>query len=289
MGIVAYSVIHPTEKPMNDDKIQHLTLRAQELLIIYLPQVLLATVFLLVGLWLIRVLVRGIGKALQARDVEPSLVPFVKSLLGAVLKVLLVLSVVQMIGIQTTSFIAVLGAAGLAIGLALSGTLQNFAGGVMLLILKPFKVGDYIEAQGQSGTVRQIQIFHTVLTTPDNKTIILPNAPVSTGALVNYSTEAERRVDLQFGIGYGDDIDTARNTINQVIDGDQRILTDKPVQIVVAELADSSVNFKVRVWVMSADYWDVFFALQEGVKKSFDKQGVSIPFPQMDVHMQRAN
>lgn len=271
---------------MNDDKIQHLTLRAQELLITYLPQVLLAIVFLVVGLWLIRVLVRGVGKAMQSRDMEPSLVPFVKSLLGALLKVLLVLSVIQMIGIQTTSFIAVLGAAGLAIGLALSGTLQNFAGGVMLLILKPFKVGDYIEAQGHSGTVRQIQIFHTILTTPDNKTIILPNAQVSTDAMVNYSTEAERRVDLVFGIGYGDDIDKARNTIQQVIDTDERILKEKPIQIVVAELADSSVNFKVRVWVMSADYWGVFFDMQEGVKKAFDRNGVSIPFPQMDVHMQ---
>lgn len=271
---------------MNDDKIQHLTLRAQELLITYLPQVLLAIVFLVVGLWLIRVLVRGVGKAMQSRDMEPSLVPFVKSLLGALLKVLLVLSVIQMIGIQTTSFIAVLGAAGLAIGLALSGTLQNFAGGVMLLILKPFKVGDYIEAQGHSGTVRQIQIFHTILTTPDNKTIILPNAQVSTDAMVNYSTEAERRVDLVFGVGYGDDIDKARNTIQQVIDADERILKEKPIQIVVAELADSSVNFKVRVWVMSADYWGVFFDMQEGVKKAFDRNGVSIPFPQMDVHMQ---
>jgi small conductance mechanosensitive channel len=274
---------------MNDDKIQYLTLRAQELLVIYLPQALLAIVFLVVGLWLIRVLVRGVGKAMQSRDMEPSLVPFVKSLLGAVLKVLLVLSVIQMIGIQTTSFIAVLGAAGLAIGLALSGTLQNFAGGVMLLILKPFKVGDYIEAQGHSGTVRQIQIFHTILTTPDNKTIILPNAQVSTDAMVNYSTEAERRVDLVFGVGYGDDIDKARSTIQQVIDADERILKEKPIQIVVAELADSSVNFKVRVWVMSADYWGVFFDMQEGVKKAFDRNGVSIPFPQMDVHMQGAD
>jgi small conductance mechanosensitive channel len=271
---------------MNDDQLKHLTLRAQELLITYLPQVLLAIVFLVVGLWLIRALVRGIGKAMQARDMEPSLIPFVKSLIGAVLKVLLVLSVIQMIGIQTTSFIAVLGAAGLAIGLALSGTLQNFAGGVMLLILKPFKVGDFIEAQGHSGTVRQIQIFHTVLTTPDNKTIILPNAPVSTGAMVNFSTEPERRVDLEFGIGYGDDIDKARSTIQQVIDADERILKEKPIQIVVAELADSSVNFKVRIWVNAVDYWAVFFDMQEGVKKAFDRNGVSIPFPQMDVHMQ---
>ncbi len=159
----------------------------------------------------------------------------------------------------------------------------------MLLILKPFKVGDYIEAQGHSGTVRQIQIFHTVLTTPDNKTIILPNAPVSTGATVNYSTEPERRVDLVFGIGYGDDIDKARSTIQQVISADERILSDKSVEILVAELADSSVNFKVRVWVKAADYWGVFFDMQEGVKKSFDKNGVSIPFPQMDVHMKGAN
>lgn len=275
--------------PMNEDQIQQLTLRAQELLVSYLPQVLLAIVFLVVGLWLIRVLVSGVGKAMQARDVQPSLVPFAKSVLGVVLKVLLVLSVVQMIGIQTTSFIAVLGAAGLAIGLALSGTLQNFAGGVMVLILKPFKVGDFIEAQDHSGTVRQIQIFHTVLTTPENNTVILPNASLSTGAIVNYSTEPDRRVDFVFGIGYNDDIDTARSTIQQVISTDERILTGKDVQILVAELADSSVNFKVRVWVKSADYWGVFFDMQEGVKKAFDKNGVSIPFPQMDVHVQDTN
>ncbi len=274
---------------MNDEQLKHIILRGQELLLLYVPKVVLAIVVLLVGLWLIRLLVRAVEKALQSRDVEPSLVPFVKGLVGGVLKVMLVLSVVQMIGVETTSFIAVLAAAGLAIGLALSGTLQNFAGGVMLLLLKPFKVGDFIEAQGHSGTVRQIQIFHTILTTPDNKTIILPNAQVSTDAMVNYSTEPERRVDLVFGIGYGDDIDKARSTIQQLITSDERVLSDKPVQIVVAELADSSVNFKVRIWVKAADYWDVFFDMQEGVKKAFDKHGVSIPFPQMDVHMQGAN
>ena len=274
---------------MTDTPIENYREQLTSLIAVYLPQLALAIIVLVVGLWLIRKIVRGMGKAMQARDVDPSLTPFLKNLIGALLKMVLVISVIQMVGVQTTSFIAVLGAAGLAIGMALSGTLQNFAGGVIILLMKPFKVGDFIEAQGHSGTVHQIQIFNTVLKTPDNKTVVLPNAPVSTGALVNFSTEPQRRVDLEFGIGYGDDIDKARSTIQQVIDADVRILKDKPVQIVVAELADSSVNFKVRIWVNATDYWGVFFDMQEGVKKAFDKHGVSIPFPQMDVHMQGAN
>ncbi|MBX2977893.1 MAG: mechanosensitive ion channel [Flavobacteriales bacterium] len=274
---------------MNDLKIEEYAQRLITQFVDHLPQLVLAVLLLFGGLWLIRMLMKGMGKAMQARNVDPSLTPFLKSMLGALLKVILIISVIQMIGIQTTSFIAVLGAAGLAIGMALSGTLQNFAGGVMLLIVKPFKVGDFIEAQGHSGTVHQIRIFNTILRTPDNKTVVLPNAPVSTGALVNYTTEAQRRVDLEFGIGYGDDIDLARATIQQVLDTEERILNDKPTQIVVAELADSSVNFKVRVWVENSNYWPVFFALQEAVKKAFDERGVSIPFPQMDVHVQGAN
>lgn len=274
---------------MNDLKIEEYAQRLITQFVDHLPQLALAVLLLFGGLWLIRMLMKGMGKAMQARNVDPSLTPFLKSMLGALLKVILIISVIQMIGIQTTSFIAVLGAAGLAIGMALSGTLQNFAGGVMLLIVKPFKVGDFIEAQGHSGTVHQIRIFNTILRTPDNKTVVLPNAPVSTGALVNYTTEAQRRVDLEFGIGYGDDIDLARATIQQVLDTEERILNDKPTQIVVAELADSSVNFKVRVWVENSNYWPVFFALQEAVKKAFDERGVSIPFPQMDVHVQGAN
>lgn len=250
----------------------------------YGPRVLLALLVLVIGLWVIGWVVRGMVKVMKKREMDPSLIPFLKGLSGTLLKVMLFISVIQMVGVETTSFIAVLGAAGLAVGMALSGTLQNFAGGVMILVFKPFKVGDLIEAQGYTGTVSSIRIFNTILKTPDNKTIILPNAPVSSGAMVNYSTEARRRVDLSFGIGYGDDIDKARKTIEGVIAADKRILKEPEPFIAVAELADSSVNFVVRVWVESADYWGVHFNTIEQVKKRFDADGISIPFPQMDVH-----
>lgn len=249
------------------------------------PRVVLAIVVLVVGLWAIGMIGRAIVRLMQKRDMDPSLIPFLKGLSTMLLKVMLVISVIQMLGVETTSFIAVLGAAGLAVGMALSGTLQNFAGGVMILVFKPFKVGDTIEAQGHFGTVHSIQIFNTILKTPDNKTVILPNAPVSSGSMVNYSTEARRRVDHSFGIGYGDDIDKARAVIEGIVKADARILKDPAPFIAVGELGDSSVNFTVRNWVKSEDYWGVHFDTIEAVKKQFDAQGISIPFPQMDVHM----
>lgn len=258
--------------------------RGKELILVYGPKVIGAVVVLIVGLWVIRVLVGTMARIMKKREVDPSLIPFVRGMVGAVLKVGLIISVIQMIGVETTSFIAVLGAAGLAIGMALSGTLQNFAGGVMLLLFKPYKVGDFIEAQGHTGTVHSIQIFNTVLKTPDNKTVILPNSPVSTGAIVNFSTEAQRRVDMSFGISYDDDIDTAKKTLRELLQKDDRILKDPEPLIVVGELADSSVNITVRVWAKSEDYWDVFFDMHERVKKLFDAKGISIPFPQMRVH-----
>ncbi|MCB0795864.1 MAG: mechanosensitive ion channel [Flavobacteriales bacterium] len=264
--------------------IDTLIAKGTELLITYGPRVLAAIAVLIVGLWVIGIITKAFVRMLNKKEVDPSLVPFLRTLVGVLLKVMLVISVIQMVGIETTSFVAVLGAAGLAVGLALSGTLQNFAGGVMILVLKPFKVGDVIEAQGHTGVVKSIQIFNTFLTTPDNKTVILPNAPVSTGAMVNYSTEPQRRVDMVFGIGYGDDIDQARAVIEGLIAQDQRILRDPAHQVVVSELADSSVNFAVRVWVQSADYWNVKFEMTEQVKKRFDAEGISIPFPQLDVH-----
>lgn len=258
--------------------------RGKELLLTFGPRVIGAVVVLIVGLWIIRVLVNATGKLMVKQGVEPSIVPFVKGILGAVLRVGLIISVIQMIGIETTSFIAVLGAAGLAIGMALSGTLQNFAGGVMLLLFKPYKVGDFIEAQGHTGTVHSIQIFNTVLKTPDNKTVILPNSPISTGPIVNFSTEPQRRVDMSFGIGYDDNIDEAKQTLQELINKDDRILKEPAPLIVVAELADSSVNITVRVWTASGDYWGVFFDMHERVKKMFDAKQISIPFPQLRVH-----
>lgn len=248
-------------------------------------RVLLAIVVLLIGLRIVKVISRGAGRAMEKRNVDASLRPFLTSLIDVVLKVVLVISVISMIGVETTSFIAVLGAAGLAVGLALSGTLQNFAGGVLILILKPFKVGDFIEAQGFMGTVNMIQIFATILKTPDNRTIIIPNGPLSTGSITNFSTEARRRVDMEFGIGYTDDIDKAKEVLNRLCKEDTRILQDPAPQIVLATLGDSSVDFKVRAWCEAGDYWGIYFDFHEKVKKTFDKEGIGIPFPQMDVHV----
>lgn len=244
-----------------------------------------ALLLLVIGLWIIKVFSRGVGKLMVKANIEPSLHSFLKSFLSVILKVLLIISVLVMVGIEMTSFIALLAAAGLAVGMALSGTLQNFAGGVMILLFRPFKVGDYINAQGHSGTVKEIQIFNTILTTPDNVTIILPNGGLSGSAMTNYSTQSTRRVDMTFGIGYDDDIDQAKNVLNDLIGKDQRIFKDPEPFIAVAELADSSVNIVVRAWVNASDYWGVFFDMQEQVKKSFDKQGVSIPYPQTDMHL----
>jgi small conductance mechanosensitive channel len=245
----------------------------------------IAIITLIVGLWVIKTIMRAINKTMEKQSVEATLRKFLLSILSITLKIMLLISVISMVGIEMTSFIAILAAAGLAVGMALSGTLQNFAGGVMILIFKPFKVGDFISAQGFSGTVNEIQIFNTILKTPDNKTIIIPNGGLSTGAMTNFSVEPQRRVDFTFGIGYGDDIDKARNIIKRLIDEDARILKDPAPFVAVSELADSSVNFAVRVWANAADYWGIFFDMNENVKKAFDKEGVSIPFPQTDVHL----
>lgn len=248
------------------------------------PGVVLAIITLIVGWWLIKALNRLIKRSLVASAVDESLRTFLTSLSSILLKTLLVISVAGMIGIEMTSFIAVLGAAGLAVGMALSGTLQNFAGGVMILLFRPFRVGDYIEAHGFSGTVSEIQIFATVLKTPDNKKVIVPNAPLSTGALVVYSSEPTRRVDLTFGIGYEDDIDQAKKVILKIIAADRRVLQEPEPFLAVSELAESSVNLVVRVWVNTPDYWGVHFDLLEQVKKTFDEEGISIPFPQQEVN-----
>jgi small conductance mechanosensitive channel len=251
----------------------------------YGGQLLIAIITLIVGLWIISLLMKGMKKLFRARDMDPGLQSFLLSVSSIALKIMLIISVISMLGVKMTSFIAVLGAAGLAIGMALSGSLQNFAGGVMLLMFKPFKVGDYITAQGESGTVSEIQIFHTILKTPDNKTVILPNGALSTGSMVNYSKEPQRRVDFTFGIGYDDDIDKAKNLILSIIEKDSRILKEPAPFIGVINLGDSSVDLVVRVWAKASNYWGIFFDLQETVKKEFDRQGISIPYPQTDVHL----
>ena len=195
------------------------------------------------------------------------------------------ISAISMLGVQMTSFVAILGAAGLAVGMALSGMLSNFAGGVMILIFKPFKAGDFIEAQGHMGTVSEIQIFNTILKTPDNKTTIIPNGGLSIGSMTNFSTEPQRRVDMTFGIGYGDDTAKAREVMMGLINADDRILKDPEPFVAVSELADSSVNFVVRVWCNAADYWGIYFDMQEKIYNTFNTEGLNIPFPQMDVHV----
>ena len=256
-----------------------------ELVSQYGLQVLGAIVTLIIGLWVIGRLGKVFNKILNKSNVDDSLSSFLRSLFTIILRILLIVSIADMVGVETTSFIAVLGAAGLAIGMALSGTLQNFAGGVMILLFKPYKVGDFIDAQGYTGIVNEIQIFNTILKTPDNKTIIIPNGGLSSGSMTNYSTEEERRVDWTFGIGYGDDIDKAYAVLGKLISNDDRILKDPEPFMALSELADSSVNIVVRVWVKAPDYWDVFFKMNEEVYKTFDKEGLSIPFPQRDIHV----
>lgn len=251
----------------------------------YGARVLLALITLFIGWWLVGKLTQGVLGLLQRRKVEPTLHGFLGSLLGVVLKVLLLVSVAGMIGVETTSFIAVIGAAGLAIGLALQGSLANFAGGVLILLFRPFRVGEYIEAQGVAGTVDQIQIFHTVLKTPDNKTVVVPNGSLSNGSIVNFSRQATRRVDLNIGIDYGDDVKAARAILLELAENDARVLKDPAPVVWLASLGDSSVNLSLRMWTSTADFWPTFFELQEKAKERFDAAGITIPFPQRTVHL----
>lgn len=253
--------------------------------ITYGMNILGAVITLIVGLYVVSIVLNILGRVLTKSAVDPSLKSFLGSLVSMLLKVLVYVTAIGVLGVQMTSIAAMLGAAGLAVGLALSGTLQNFAGGVMILLFKPYKVEDFIEAQGYVGIVKEIQIFVTILTTPDNKTVLIPNGPLATGSMINYSTQATRRVDWVFGIAYGDDVDKAYQVLDRLIAADQRILKDPPLLRAVHALADSSVNITVRVWVKSLDYWPVFFHMNEQVYKTFGTEGLTIPFPQRDVHI----
>ena len=268
------------------EKFQEILAKVYELIVTYGMKFIMAIVVLIVGLIVIKWIVKALVRLMRKGNVNESLIPFLKTLTKVLLKVMLVISVMGMVGIQMTSFIAVLGAAGLAVGLALQGTLQNFAGGVMILLFKPYEVGHFIEAQGYMGTVKEIQIFTTVLTTPDNRKVIIPNSPLATGSITNFSAMPIRRIDFSFGIGYGDDIDKAKGILQKIADNDDRVLKDEnPPVVMVESLGDSSVNLKLRTWVKSEDYWGLFFDTTEGVKKQFDGAGISIPFPQRDVHL----
>jgi small conductance mechanosensitive channel len=259
--------------------------RTYELLTFYGLRVIAAIVILIVGRWVAKIIEKVIQKVMAGRKIDPTITPFTGNLTYIALLAFVIVAALGQLGIQTTSFIAVIGAAGLAVGLALQGSLSNFAAGFMMIIFRPFKLGDYIEAAGVAGTVEKIQIFTTQLLTPDNKTIIIPNAKLTEGNIVNWSAKGTRRVDLEVGIGYRDDIDKARNIISAVLSEEDRILMDPAATIAVSALADSSVNFVVRPWVVAADYWEVYFDLTEKIKKRFDAEGISIPFPQRDVHI----
>lgn len=243
-----------------------------------------ALAILLIGLWVIKMAMRLFRKGLDARDLEPSLKTFFVSMVSALLKVLLGISVLGTLGIEMTSFIAILGAAGLAVGMALSGTLQNFAGGVMLLLFKPFKVGDLISAQGHTGVVKEIQIFVTTLLSPESRTIILPNGPLANGDITNFTTEGKLRVDLTFGISYGADIQKAKTVLTEVMQSNPAVMKDPAPFVGVTELADSSVNLAVRPFTDPENYWNVYFQVYEQGKIALDQAGIEIPFPQLDIH-----
>ena len=256
-----------------------------ELLTVYGLRVIAAIVIFVLGRWVALGVAKLIKRIMLRSKVDETLVSFVRHLSYITLLAFVVIAALNQLGIQTASFIAVMGAAGLAIGLALQGSLGNFAAGVLMIIFKPFKVGDFIEGGGVAGIVEHIEIFTTQLKTPDNKTIIVPNAKMTGDNITNFNVKGTRRVDFLFGIGYGDDIDKARRIIKEIIDQDERVMKEPEPVIVVSELADSSVNLTVRAWTSAADYWSFYFDTIENVKKQFDEQGVSIPFPQRDVHI----
>ena len=258
--------------------------RIYDLLFEYTPKVLFAIITLIIGWWVIGFIARATKHYMEKREVDESLRPFILSLVKLGLRVMLILSVASMVGVKTTSFIAVLGAMAFAVGMALQGSLGNFASGVMILLFKPYKVGDLVKLHDNTGVVDSIQVFNTILLTPDNKRVILPNSLVTGAAIVNISGQGTIRVDMTFGVGYEDDIDHARKVIRSVVDRNDKILKDPPVDIFIKELADSSVNFAVRPWCKSEHYWDVYFYIHEELKKAFDGNNISIPFPQMDIH-----
>jgi len=248
-----------------------------------------ALAIFIIGRWVARWLSRLLERGMQKAGTDHTLIVFLRNIVYVGLLIFVIIAAIGQLGVQTTSFLAVLGAAGLAVGLALQGSLANFAAGVLIIIFRPFKVGDFIEAGGIAGVVKAISIFTTTLHTPDNKVIIVPNAQVNSGTITNYSANETRRVDLVIGVSYGDDLDKVRSVIQRVLAADERVLKDPAPQIAVMALADSSVNFTVRPWAKAADYWGLYFDLQEQIKKNFDKEGISIPFPQQDVYLHQVS
>lgn len=266
------------------DKVQELIQQLTNWGISTGKQIIAALIIFLVGRLLISLVNKLVAKLLSRRHVDAGVQSFVKSFVNILLTILLIVAIISKLGVDTTSFAALLASAGVAVGMALSGNLQNFAGGLIILLFRPFKVGDFIECQGVSGAVKEIQIFHTILTSPDNKVIYVPNGGLSSGNIINYSREATRRVDWTFTFEYGEDYNKVESIINRLIAADERILNTPAPFVNLIALADSSVNVVVRVWVKSEDYWDVFFSMNKAVYATFNKEGINFPFPQITVH-----
>ena len=251
-------------------------------------KVVVALIIFFTGRWITGLAVKALHKALQRHEVDKTLEAFVCNLVRVTLLVVVIIAAISALGIQTASFIAIFGAAGLAIGLALQGSLSNFAAGVLIVLFRPYKVGDFVEAAGIAGSVEQVQILTTILKTGDNKQIIVPNSQIMDSIITNYSANETRRVDMVVGVSYEDDLDKVRKTIEELVAADDRVLDEPACTIAVSELADSSVNFVVRPWVKTSDYWGVMFELTEAIKKRFDQDGISFPFPQQDVYLYKA-
>ncbi len=274
--------------PLTFSSAQEVLTRLYEYLAQYGLKIVGAILLLLVGRWVAKLVSGLISKALTKAKVDATLVPFIENLAYAGLLVFVVIAALAQLGVQTASVVAVLGAAGLAVGLALQGSLANFASGVLLLVFKPFRVGDFVEIAGSKGTVQAIHVFNTVINSPDNVRIIVPNGSVTGGSILNYTINGTRRVDLVVSVSYDDDLRQARRVIESVLAGEARILQEPAPQVAVSEMADSSVNFVVRPWVKVADYWDVYFALTERLKTALEENGITIPFPQQEVYVKTA-
>jgi small conductance mechanosensitive channel len=259
----------------------------QDVMIQFGGKLALALVLLIVGFWVINKFTRFFNNVMKKREMDESLRPFLTSVINITLKVMIFIPIVAILGVATSSFLAILGSAGLAIGLALQGSLANFAGGVIILTVKPFHKGHFIKAAGEMGTVDQIRIFNTKLKTPDNQVVYIPNGQLAGSTIVNFSEQDTRRLVIDAGIGYEDDIMKAKKVISDIIASDNRILNEPAPQVVVLSMADSAVIISLRVWVNTADYWNIFFDLQEKIKMTFDKEGITIPFPQTTLSLSK--
>lgn len=270
------------------ENIQELINQIPELVATYGMKILLALVVFYVGKAVAGWIAKMLSKTMAFKGVDKTVATFVKNIAYYAMYTMVIIAALGQLGVQTASFVAIIGAAGLAVGFALQGSLANFAAGVLLILFRPFKAGDFVEAAGTSGIIKEISIFSTTLLSGDNKTIIVSNGAIMGSTITNYSTQSQRRIDLVIGVAYSSNLDTVKQELKSIVEADERVLKDKDVTIGVAELADSSVNFVVRPWVESGDYWPTKFALLETIKKRFDEVGIEIPFPQMDIHMDKA-